>query len=135
VTQQTHKLITNNLRSLELVLVTRISLNTQHIIWQETPVRVIKFRKRSTKTEIEKIKSVVSNRSGVDYAILFGSALKHLLPIAISISWSEEIWTKPEDGFINGTGSELTDPSISSYKNAKRCSIAAYLPGFPRRPW
>jgi predicted nucleotidyltransferase len=32
-----------------------------------------------TKTEIEKIISVVSNNSGVDYAILFGSALKHLL--------------------------------------------------------
>ena len=32
-----------------------------------------------TKTEIEKIKSIVSNRRGVAYAILFGSALKHLL--------------------------------------------------------
>jgi predicted nucleotidyltransferase len=30
-----------------------------------------------TKTEIEKIKAVVSSRSAVDYAILFGSALKH----------------------------------------------------------
>ena len=32
-----------------------------------------------TKTEIQKIKSVVSSRRGIDYAILFGSALKHLL--------------------------------------------------------
>jgi predicted nucleotidyltransferase len=32
-----------------------------------------------TKTEIENIKSVLSRRKGVDYAILFGSALKHLL--------------------------------------------------------
>jgi predicted nucleotidyltransferase len=32
-----------------------------------------------TKTEIEKIKSVVSGRRGVAYAILFGSAVKHLL--------------------------------------------------------
>jgi len=32
-----------------------------------------------TKTEIQKIKSVVSSGRGVDYAILFGSALKHLL--------------------------------------------------------
>jgi len=32
-----------------------------------------------TKTEIEKIISVVSNRKKVAYAILFGSALKHLL--------------------------------------------------------
>jgi len=32
-----------------------------------------------TKTEIEKIKSVVSGGRGVAYAILFGSAVKHLL--------------------------------------------------------
>jgi predicted nucleotidyltransferase len=32
-----------------------------------------------TENEIEKIKSVVSNRTGITYAILFGSALKHLL--------------------------------------------------------
>jgi len=33
-----------------------------------------------TKNEIEKIKSVVSGRRGVAYVILFGSALRHLLP-------------------------------------------------------
>ena len=33
-----------------------------------------------TKTEIDKIKSVVCGREEVAYAILFGSALKHLLP-------------------------------------------------------
>jgi predicted nucleotidyltransferase len=32
-----------------------------------------------TKTEIEKIISVVSSRRGIAYAVLFGSALKHLL--------------------------------------------------------
>ena len=32
-----------------------------------------------TETEIEKIKSVISSRGRIDYAILFGSALKHLL--------------------------------------------------------
>ena len=32
-----------------------------------------------TENEIEKIKSVLSGRRGVAYAILFGSALKHLL--------------------------------------------------------
>ena len=32
-----------------------------------------------TENEIEKIKSVLSGRGGVAYAILFGSALKHLL--------------------------------------------------------
>jgi predicted nucleotidyltransferase len=31
-----------------------------------------------SKAEIEKIRSVVSNRRGIAYAVLFGSALKHL---------------------------------------------------------
>ncbi len=87
-----------------------------------------------TKNEIEKIRSVLSGRRGVAYAILFGSAVKHLLAHSdIDLLIGGDLDPSQKTYLTDALALELRRPiDIVLIKDA-RCDLAlrAFSSGIP----
>jgi len=87
-----------------------------------------------TKTEIEKIKSVISSRRGVAYAILFGSALKHLLAHSdIDLLIGGDLNTSQKTDLSAALSLELRRPIDIVLAKEARCDLVlrAFSSGIP----
>jgi len=87
-----------------------------------------------TKTEIEKIKSVISGRSVVAYAILFGSALKHLLAHSdIDLLIGGDLNTSQKTDLSAALSLELRRPIDIVLAKEARCDLVlrAFSSGIP----
>ena len=87
-----------------------------------------------TKTEIEKIKSIVSSRKGVAYAILFGSALKHLLAHSdIDLLIGGDLDTGQKTDLSAALALELRRPIDIVLTKEARCDLVlrAFSSGIP----
>ena len=87
-----------------------------------------------TKTEIEKIKSVVSSRRGVAYAILFGSAVKHLLAHSdIDLLIGGDLDPGQKTDLSAALALELRRPIDIVLTNEARCDLVlrAFSSGIP----
>ena len=87
-----------------------------------------------TKTEIEKIKYIVSSRRGVAYAILFGSARKHLLAHSdIDLLIGGDLDTGQKTDLSAALALELRRPIDIVLTKEARCDLVlrAFSSGIP----